>query len=93
MVVQISSTLQPLRVLLRFAVNALFTLAEKLKPSIIFVDEAESFLGRREERDHEASSTMKTEFLQMWDGFGTNRKGATFWCWPATLLPCGEHLL
>lgn len=58
------------------AVNALFTLAEKLKPSIIFVDEAESFLGRREDRDHEASSTMKTEFLQMWDGFGTNRKRA-----------------
>ncbi|KAJ3224569.1 hypothetical protein HK099_008250 [Clydaea vesicula] len=49
-------------------VHALFTLALKLQPSIIFIDEIDSFLRERNSSDHEASSMMKAEFMSLWDG-------------------------
>ncbi|KMZ66195.1 ATPase [Zostera marina] len=54
-------------------VSAVFTLAEKLQPAIIFIDEVDSFLGTRRTTDHEAMTNMKTEFMSMWDGFTTDR--------------------
>jgi ATP-dependent 26S proteasome regulatory subunit len=55
-------------------VTAVFTLAYKLQPSIIFVDEVDSFLGQRRATEHEAVTNMKTEFMALWDGFTTDRK-------------------
>lgn len=53
-------------------VRALFSVARKLQPSIIFVDEIESMLGQRNEKEHEASRRLKTEFLVQLDGAGTD---------------------
>lgn len=55
-------------------VTAVFTLAQKLQPAIIFIDEVDSFLGQRKSSDHEALTNMKTEFMAMWDGFTTDRE-------------------
>ncbi|KAK4431290.1 ATPase family AAA domain-containing protein 1 [Sesamum alatum] len=53
-------------------VTAVFTLAYKLQPAIIFIDEVDSFLGQRKTTDHEALTNMKTEFMALWDGFTTD---------------------
>ena len=52
---------------------AVFSLAYKLQPAIIFIDEVDSFLGQRRTTDHEALTNMKTEFMALWDGFTTDR--------------------
>jgi SpoVK/Ycf46/Vps4 family AAA+-type ATPase len=52
-------------------VNALFSLAKKLQPTIIFIDEIDSFLRERKSQDHEATSMMKAEFMTLWDGLNT----------------------
>lgn len=54
--------------------TAVFSLAYKLQPAIIFIDEVESFLGQRRATDQEAMSIMKTEFMALWDGFTTDRE-------------------
>ncbi|XP_073131474.1 uncharacterized protein [Henckelia pumila] len=54
-------------------VAAVFTLAYKLQPAIIFIDEVDSFLGQRKSTDHEALTNMKTEFMALWDGFTTDQ--------------------
>ncbi|KAK8465311.1 hypothetical protein PHAVU_009G048700 [Phaseolus vulgaris] len=54
-------------------VAAVFSLAYKLQPAIIFIDEVDSFLGQRRTTDHEALLNMKTEFMALWDGFTTDQ--------------------
>lgn len=54
-------------------VTAVFSLAYKLQPSIIFIDEVDSFLGQRRTSEHEAITNMKTEFMALWDGFTTDQ--------------------
>ncbi|KAG4954455.1 hypothetical protein AAZX31_14G144100 [Glycine max] len=54
-------------------VTAIFSLAHKLQPAIIFIDEVDSFLGQRRTTDHEALLNMKTEFMALWDGFTTDQ--------------------
>ncbi|KAK6936636.1 ATPase, AAA-type, core [Dillenia turbinata] len=54
-------------------VAAVFSLAYKLQPAIIFIDEVDSFLGQRCSSDHEAMTNMKTEFMSLWDGFTTDQ--------------------
>ncbi|PKA66321.1 Cell division control protein 48 like A [Apostasia shenzhenica] len=54
-------------------VTAVFTLAYKLQPAIIFIDEVDSFLGQRRNSDHEVMTNMKTEFMSLWDGFTTDQ--------------------
>lgn len=49
-------------------VNALFSLASKLQPCIIFIDEIDAFLRERKSHDNEATSMMKAEFMTLWDG-------------------------
>ena len=49
-------------------VAALFGLARKLQPTIVFIDEIDSFLRERSSGDHEAMAMMKAEFMTLWDG-------------------------
>ncbi|OTF74963.1 ATPase family AAA domain-containing protein 1-like protein, partial [Euroglyphus maynei] len=51
---------------------AVFTLAIKIQPCIIFIDEIDSFLRKRETHDHEATSMMKAQFMVLWDGLISN---------------------
>lgn len=54
-------------------VRALFTLAAKVSPTIIFVDEVDSMLGQRTRvGEHEAMRKIKNEFMTHWDGLMTN---------------------
>lgn len=56
-------------------VKAVFSLASKISPSVIFVDEVDSMLGRRESPgEHEAMRKMKNEFMVNWDGLRTKDK-------------------
>ncbi|KAH8389155.1 hypothetical protein KR200_009263 [Drosophila serrata] len=52
--------------------SAVFSLAEKIQPCIIFIDEIDSFLRSRNLNDHEATAMMKTQFMMLWDGLSTN---------------------
>ncbi|KAI9207620.1 AAA-domain-containing protein [Polychytrium aggregatum] len=54
-------------------VHALFSLAKKLEPTIIFIDEIDSFLRERTSSDHEATSMMKAEFMSLWDGLASGQ--------------------
>lgn len=50
-------------------VRALFTLAAKVAPTIIFIDEVDSMLGQRSRNgEHEAMRKIKNEFMAHWDG-------------------------
>uniref|UniRef100_A0A2K5XH45 Outer mitochondrial transmembrane helix translocase n=2 Tax=Cercopithecinae TaxID=9528 RepID=A0A2K5XH45_MANLE len=51
---------------------AVFSLAIKLQPSIIFIDEIDSFLRNRSSSDHEATAMMKAQFMSLWDGLDTD---------------------
>jgi len=39
-----------------------------------YADEVDALLGKRRESEHEATTTMKTEFMQLWDGFSTDAR-------------------
>ena len=53
-------------------VRAMFSVARKHQPSVIFIDEVDSILGARGEGQHEASRRLETEFLVQMDGVGSN---------------------
>jgi len=48
--------------------SAVFSLARKIEPCIIFIDEIDSFLRSRESHDNEATAMMKAQFMSLWDG-------------------------
>jgi SpoVK/Ycf46/Vps4 family AAA+-type ATPase len=49
--------------------KALFSLARKLSPAVIFVDEVDSLLGARGgSSEHEATRKTRNEFMAAWDG-------------------------
>lgn len=52
--------------------DAIFSLANKLQPCIIFIDEIDSFLRDRSSQDHEVSAMLKAEFMTLWDGLQSN---------------------
>ena len=54
-------------------VRALFSIAEVLQPSVIFIDEIDSLLTTRSDKDQEASRRIKTEFLVRLDGATSNK--------------------
>ncbi|KAI3433373.1 hypothetical protein D9Q98_003190 [Chlorella vulgaris] len=53
-------------------VAAVWSLANKLQPCILFIDEVDSLLGQRGHQEHEATTAIKTEFMQLWEGFETS---------------------
>lgn len=66
--------------------SAVFTLAAKLQPCIVFIDEIDSFLRSRSANDHEATAMMKTQFMMLWDGLST-MAGSTIIIMGATNRP------
>jgi len=52
--------------------GALFSLARKLQPCIVFIDEIDSLLRARNSLDHEATAMIKAQFMQQWDGLITD---------------------
>lgn len=42
-------------------VSAVFSLARKLQPAIVFIDEIDAVLGQRRSGEHEASGMVKAE--------------------------------
>ena len=52
-------------------VRALFAIAREMQPSVIFLDEVDSILCRRQEGENESMRRLKTEFLLQFDGVGS----------------------
>ncbi|RMX99154.1 hypothetical protein D0868_09688 [Hortaea werneckii] len=52
-------------------VSAVFSLARKLQPAIVFIDEIDAVLGTRRSGEHEASGMVKAEFMTHWDGLAS----------------------
>ena len=50
-------------------VAGLFSLARKTQPSIVFIDEIDSFLRERTKGDHEVTGMMKAEFMTCVPGY------------------------
>lgn len=63
-------------------VAAVFSLARKLQPTIVFIDEIDAVLGQRRSGEHEASGMVKAEFMTHWDGLAsaTTDQGAQRIC-------------
>merc|ERR1712218_186394 len=53
-------------------VTAIFTLARKIQPSIIFIDEIDSLLASRQDLEHRVERNIKALFLQHMDGLLSN---------------------
>lgn len=49
-------------------VEAVFTLARKMSPCVIFIDEVDGLLSTRSDSDGAHMSALKTTFMQQWDG-------------------------
>jgi vacuolar protein-sorting-associated protein 4 len=56
-------------------VGALFKVARKNRPCIIFCDEVDALVSKRSEDEHEVSRKVKNAFLEEMDGCGTNNEG------------------
>ncbi|CAI1980491.1 hypothetical protein SEUBUCD646_0E01310 [Saccharomyces eubayanus] len=58
-------------------VRALFAIAKKLSPSIVFVDEIDSIMGsRNNENENESSRRIKNEFLVQWSSLSSAAAGS-----------------
>eukprot|EP00887_Chlorella_sp_A99_P000837 scaffold5.g837.t1 len=69
-------------------IRATFSLAAKLAPCVIFIDEVDALLGRRSSREHEALREMKNEVMNLWDGIrGQGAGGARVLVLAATNRP------
>ena len=68
-------------------IRALFDMARKKSPAIIFIDEIDSLLSERSENDSESSRRIKTEFLIQMDGVGKSMEGILLLA--ATNIPWG----
>jgi len=53
-------------------IHATFTLAQKIQPCIIFVDEADCLFRTRSSSEYEVYDRMKALFMTLWDGLATD---------------------
>uniref|UniRef100_UPI00358F84F7 outer mitochondrial transmembrane helix translocase-like n=1 Tax=Myxine glutinosa TaxID=7769 RepID=UPI00358F84F7 len=60
---------------------ALFSLALKLQPMIIFIDEIDTFLRCRSSLDHAATAMMKAQSMVLWDGLTTDHGNTVVVFW------------
>jgi vacuolar protein-sorting-associated protein 4 len=56
-------------------VRALFEIARRSRPAVIFVDEIDSLCGTRSDDENESSRRIKTEFLVQMQGVGKDNGG------------------
>ncbi|KAF4993870.1 hypothetical protein FGRMN_6166 [Fusarium graminum] len=66
-------------------VRAVFSLARKMQPAIIFIDEIDAVLGTRRSGEHEASGMVKAEFMTLWDGLTSSSSSGM----PARIMVLG----
>ncbi|EWZ82050.1 adenosinetriphosphatase [Fusarium oxysporum f. sp. lycopersici MN25] len=66
-------------------VRAVFSLARKMQPAIIFIDEIDAVLGTRRSGEHEASGMVKAEFMTLWDGLTSSNSSGM----PARIMVLG----
>lgn len=66
-------------------VRAVFSLARKMQPAIIFIDEIDAVLGTRRSGEHEASGMVKAEFMTLWDGLTSSNSAGM----PARIMVLG----
>lgn len=52
--------------------RAVFTLARRVQPTIVFIDEIDGLFRERQSSEHEAHKNLKAEFMQLWDGLSTD---------------------
>jgi SpoVK/Ycf46/Vps4 family AAA+-type ATPase len=64
-----------------------FTLAGKLQPCIIFIDEIDTFLRSRDEDGHEVTNMMKAQFMILWDGLYSRKDSTSVMVLGATNRP------
>lgn len=50
-------------------VSAVFSLSRMIAPSVVFIDEIDTFLKQRD--NESALDSMKSEFLTLWDGINS----------------------
>jgi len=55
-------------------VSAIFSLAAKIAPSVIFIDEIDTFLRQRDSDESSGLGSTKSEFLTLWDGMTTDEE-------------------
>ncbi|KAK1237843.1 hypothetical protein MKX07_003679 [Trichoderma sp. CBMAI-0711] len=66
-------------------VRAVFSLARKMQPAIVFIDEIDAVLGTRRSGEHEASGMVKAEFMTLWDGLTSSNSSGV----PAQIVVLG----
>lgn len=66
-------------------VRAVFSLARKMQPAIVFIDEIDAVLGTRRSGEHEASGMVKAEFMTLWDGLTSSNSAGM----PAQIVVLG----
>lgn len=52
--------------------RAVFSLARRVQPTIVFIDEIDGLFRERSATEHEAHKNLKAEFMQLWDGLTTD---------------------
>lgn len=64
--------------------NAVFTLAKKIEPCIIFIDEIDGFCGERNPMEQHHVNSLKTQFLSLVDGLDSKSEKNRIVCIGAT---------
>ena len=49
-------------------INGLFRVAEEYSPTVLFIDEIDALMGKRQEMDQDTNIRMKNQLLQGMDG-------------------------